>query len=121
MKVDIPGAASIRSQVGIQAEDPAIFRPIEVDEAIEAARVLKRDETISEEIRDLLEVGIALDLMPGHLTAPKTAIAERLRVSVRTIRRREIDWELVDQRIRFDLTHRAARLVFAARGANRQG
>lgn len=117
-RIEIPGAASIRSQVGIVPEDPEVFRPIEIKEALEAVGILERDETISEEIRALLSVGILLDLMPGHLTPRKSMIAERLRVSVRTIRRREIDWELVDPRIRFDLTHRASRLVIAARGVH---
>jgi hypothetical protein len=117
MRAEIPGAASIRTQVGIRSEDPRVFRPIRLTEALRAARIIRADETLSEEIRALVEVGIPLDLMPGHVTPPKAALAEALRVSVRTIRRRELAWETADQRLRFDLVHRAARLVFAERGS----
>lgn len=116
-RVEIPGAVSIRSQVGIRPEDPRVFRPIRLAEALRVARLIRADESIPEEIRALVEVGIPLDLMPGHVTPVKTALAEALRVSVRTIRRRELAWELADQRLRFDLVHRAARLVFAERGS----
>lgn len=117
MSGEIVGSASLRSQIGIEAEDPRIFRPISVTEALEVARIIKADETIDEEIRDCIEVGIPLDLMPSHLTPRKETLAEALRVSVRTIRRRELAWELSDQRIRFELVHRASRLVFANRGS----
>lgn len=116
-RVEEPGAVSIRSQVGIRAEDPRVFRPIRLAEALKVARIIRADETIPEEIRALVEVGIPLDLMPGHVTPAKAALAEALRVSVRTVRRRELAWETADQRLRFDLVHRAARLVFAERGS----
>lgn len=117
MRVELSGPASIRAQVGIVSEDPRIFRPIKLREALAVARLLKKDEQIPEDVRDVLEVGIPLDLMPAHLTPRKTELAEALNVSTRTIRRREILWELADQRLRFDLVHRASRLVFAERGA----
>lgn len=115
---EIPGSVSIRTQLRIATEDPRIFRPIEIAEAIEVARIIRRDVQIPEEIRPVLETGICLDLMPGHLTPRKSLIAEALRVSVRTVRRHELAWELNDQRLRFDIVHRAARLVFANRGSN---
>ena len=117
-RAEIPGSASVRSQVGILPEDPAIFRPIMLEEALAAARIIGRDSQIQDEIRCILDVGIVLDLMPGHLTPRKAALSEALTLSVRTIRRREIAWELGDQRSRFDLVHRASRLVFANRGAS---
>jgi hypothetical protein len=117
MSGEIVGSASLRSQIGIAAEDPRIYRPISVAEALDAARIIKADTSIEEDIRDVIEVGIPLDLMPAHLTPRKELLAEALRVSVRTIRRRELAWELCDQRIRFDLVHRASRLVFANRGS----
>lgn len=117
MSGEIVGSASLRSQIGIEAEDPQIFRPISVTEALEVARIIKADETIEEEIREVIEVGIPLDLMPSHLTPAKSALAEALGVSVRTIRRRELAWETADQRLRFDLVHRASRIVFTERGA----
>jgi hypothetical protein len=116
-RVEEPGSVSIRAQVGIRAEDPRVFRPIRLTEALRVARIIAADDSIPEEIRGLVEVGIPLDLMPGHVTPAKTALAEALRVSVRTIRRRELAWELCDQRVRFDLVHRASRLVFAERGS----
>jgi len=117
MSGEIVGSASLRSQIGIAAEDPRIFRPISVIEALDVARIIKADTSIEEDIRDVIEVGIPLDLMPAHLTPKKEILAEALRVSVRTIRRRELAWELCDQRVRFDLVHRASRLVFANRGS----
>ena len=117
MSGEIVGSASLRSQIGIAAEDPRIFRPISVAEALEVASIIKADTSIEEDIRDVIEVGIPLDLMPAHLTPRKELLAEALRVSVRTIRRRELAWELCDQRVRFDLVHRASRLVFANRGS----
>ena len=117
-RAEIPGSASVRSQVGILPEDPAIFRPIMLEEALAAARIIGRDSQIEDEIRCILDVGIVLDLMPGHLTPRKAALSEALTLSVRTIRRREIAWELGDQRARFDLVHRASRLVFDNRGAS---
>lgn len=117
MSGEIVGSASLRSQIGIEAEDPRIFRPISVAEALEVARIIRADTSIEEEIREVVEVGIPLDLMPAHLTPRKEILAEALRVSVRTIRRRELAWELCDQRVRFDLVHRASRLVFANRGS----
>ena len=117
MSGEIVGSARLRSQIGIAAEDPRIFRPISVAEALDVARIIKADTSIEEDIRDVIEVGILLDLMPAHLTPRKEILAEALRVSVRTIRRRELAWELCDQRVRFDLVHRASRLVFANRGS----
>lgn len=116
-RLEEPGAVSVRAQVGIEQEDPRVFHPIRLAEALKVARILKRDETLPEEIREILEVGIPLDLMPGHVTPAKSALAEALGVSVRTIRRRELAWETADQRLRFDLVHRASRLVFTERGA----
>jgi hypothetical protein len=116
-RVEEPGSVSIRAQVGIRAEDPRVFRPIRLTEALRVARIIAADESIPEEIRGLVEVGIPLDLMPGHVTPAKAALSEALRVSVRTVRRRELAWELCDQRVRFDLVHRASRLVFAERGS----
>ena len=117
MSGEIVGSASLRSQIGIAAEDPRIFRPISVAEALDVARIIKADTSIDEDIREVVEVGIPLDLMPAHLTPRKELLAEALRVSVRTIRRRELAWELCDQKVRFDLVHRASRLVFANRGS----
>ena len=116
-RLEEPSAFSVRSQVGIEQEDPRVFHPIRLAEALKVARILKRDEALPEDILDILEVGIPLDLMPSHLTPAKTALAEALGVSVRTIRRRELAWETEDQRLRFDLVHRASRIVFTERGA----
>ena len=116
-RLEEPGAVSVRSQVGIEQEDPRIFHPIRLAEALKVARILKRDDALPEDIRDIIEVGIPLDLMPAHVTPAKSDLAEALGVSVRTIRRRELAWETSDQRLRFDLVHRASRLVFTERGA----
>jgi hypothetical protein len=46
-------------------------------------------------------------------------MARALGCSVRTLLRREIEWEGVDPMIRFGLVRRAARLIVAMRAADR--
>ena len=112
------GSASMRSQLGIKSEDPRIFRPVTMREALAAAKTVARDECIDSWMAGILCVGLPLDLMPSHLTPRKQDLAAALGVSVRTVRRREIDWECHPrQDTRWLLVHRAFRLIVARRGA----
>jgi hypothetical protein len=111
-----PGSQSVRSQLGIEQEDPRVFRPYTLDEALRTAQILYRDETLPIAIRSLIHVGIVLDLMPAHL-APETAVLGKcLRMKPGTVRTRRLLWELVDERERFDLVRRACGMILAWRG-----
>ena len=66
-RLSIPGSASVRSQLGIVAEDPRIFRPYAVEELSSAAEILARDESISDHVRRLIPIGVVYDLRPAHL------------------------------------------------------
>lgn len=116
-RISEPGSESIRSQLGIAPEHPAIFRASTLDEAVFVARTVRDDETLPDLVRRCAEVGIALDLMPGHLAPSRSALARKLIASVRTIRRRELGWESVDPAMRFDLVRRAMRLLIVRRAA----
>ena len=116
-RVDEPGSQSIRAQIGIRTEDPAVFHPITLEEALEVAQIIAADESLDREYARAAETGIVLDLMPGDLTPRKDVVAQALGLSVRTIRRRELVWELSNQLERFSLVMRALRLLIAKRGA----
>lgn len=116
-RIDEPGSQSIRAQIGIRTEDPAIFHPITLDEALEVAKIVSGDESLEREYARAAEIGIVLDLMPGDLTPRKESVARALGLSVRTIRRRELVWELSNQIDRFAMVMRALRLLIAKRGA----
>lgn len=115
MKAEIPGSVSLREQLGIEQEDPRIFKPISLEEAINASRMIADDTTIQPDMRNRVEVGLILDLMPAHLTPRKEAVAKALNLSTRTIRRRELEWEMIDPLDRFDLVRNALRVVVAER------
>lgn len=119
MRLSEPGSESIRAQLGIEQEDPAVFRAAQLAEAVSAARTIRDDEELPREVRLCAEVGITLDLMPGHLSPQRTALARRLACSARTVRRRELAWEGVDPVLRFDLVRRAIRLLIVQRAASR--
>jgi hypothetical protein len=114
-----PGSEAIRGQLAIVAEDPEVFKPHSLYESLKVARIIRDDEDIAPEIRRLVEVGIVLDLMPGHLRPRRDRMARALGCSVRTLLRREIEWEGVDPMVRFGLVRRAARLIVAMRAADR--
>lgn len=111
-----PGSESIRRQLGIRAEDPRVFRPYTLTEAIDAARLMESDEAIADEVRQMLSVGLAYDLMPAHLMPRVEQVAGRLGTSVRRVRRYRLLWETVDPDVRFNVVRRACRLILAWRG-----
>jgi hypothetical protein len=115
MSAEIPGSVSLREQLGIEQEDPKIFKPITLEESMEAAKVVAADTTIDDDLRPCIEIGIILDLMPAHLTPRKERIARAMNISARTVRRRELDWELLDPLQRFDLVRNALRVVITGR------
>ena len=111
-----PGSASVRSQLGIEQEDPLVFRPYTLDEALRAVQILARDESVPMEVRSLIPVGVVLDLMPAHLTPETPALASVLRLKPGTIRTRRLLWELVDEVERFEIVRRACGMILAWRG-----
>jgi hypothetical protein len=117
LRIEEPGTRSVRAQLGIADEDERVFHPVTLKEAIATARMVRDDSALPPLVRRLVEVGLVLDLMPLHLTPCRREHARLLGVSVRTIRRRAIQWEGISQATRFDLTQRAMRAIIAARGA----
>jgi hypothetical protein len=112
-----PGAEAIRIALGIEQEDPQVFRPNTFDESLRVARIIRDDDQLTRQVRKVIEVGLVLDTMPDHLSPRRADMARRLGVTVRTIRRRELRWEGIDPVLRKDLVHRAKRLLIAIRAA----
>jgi hypothetical protein len=112
-----PGAEAIRIALGIEQEDPQVFRPNTFDESLKAARIIRDDDELTRAVRGLVEVGLVLDTMPDHLQPRRADMARRLGVTVRTIRRRELRWEGIDPVLRAELVRRAMRLVISCRAA----
>ena len=115
-RLSIPGSASVRSQLGIVAEDPRVFRPYAVEELSRAAEIIARDQTISDHVRRLIPIGVVYDLRPAHLMPRVEMMAVRLGCSVRRIRRDLIAWEVVDPIDRFEIARRACGMILAWRG-----
>lgn len=116
-RVEFPGTASIRAQTSIEQEDERVFHPVTLREALRHSRLIRDDTALEPRVRRLAEVGVVLDLMPGHLMPRRHDHAVALGVTVRTIRRRAYAWEGIDQQTRFDCTQRAIRAIIAERGA----
>ena len=114
--VDEPGAQSVRRMLGIRPEDPRIFKPYSLGEAVAAARIICGDDALDGGVRMLVPVGLAYDLCPAHLMPEAGTLAASLSVSVRRIRRHRLIWETVDPALRFALVRRACRLILAWRG-----
>jgi ABC-type multidrug transport system ATPase subunit len=112
-----PGVVSVRSQIGIVAEDPRIFRPYTVDEALRCAAILRRDLEIPGTVRRLLSVGLPFDLLPGHLSPSEEALGRRLRIRASLVEDRRVLWECVEPGIRFDLARRASAMILVWRGS----
>lgn len=110
-----PGSASIRAQTGIVAEDPKVFAPYTVGEAIRCADVIARDEAIPMEVRDLLRVGLSYDLRPGHLRPRMEQIVASSRRSPTRIKHDRLRWESVDPILRFEVVARATGMILALR------
>lgn len=114
--VDEIGSQSIRRMLEIEPEDPAIFRPYTVPEAIDSARIISQDGSMPVEVRSMLSVGIAYDLMPAHLMPSVNELAVRLRTTSRRVRRIRLVWETLDPDLRFSIVRRACRMILAKRG-----
>lgn len=113
-----PSPESLRSQLRITAEDPKVFRPNQFLEALRVARIIRDDEQLPPRVRRLVEVGLVLDLMPMGLRPGRNLHAKKLGVTIRSIQRRELEWEAIDQQLRFDLARRAMRLILTMRAAD---
>ena len=117
-RISEPGVESLRSQLGIEPEDPDVFYPVAFQEAVVAARLILRDDTIPERIRQIGIVGIAYELAPMHLRPSGPAMAAFLGIHRDTLRAHELEWEATcDEDLRFDLTRRAWRAIAADRKA----
>lgn len=111
-----PGSASVRSQLGIEQEDPLVFRPYTMEEAVRAAQILARDDSLPIAFRSLIPVGVPLDLRPLHLMPDTAVLAAAVGLSPRTIRTRRLLWELTDEVERFEIVRRACGMILAWRG-----
>lgn len=118
MKASLPGSVCMRRQLGIAPEDPAVFRPVTIDEADAVARIVSNDTSVASS-RPVARVGIIYDLMPLHVRPSRTAVARAIGITNATVRRREAQWELCDAVVRFDLVQRAMRSVIAIRASAR--
>jgi len=119
-RVSIPGVESLRSQLGIEPDDPRVYRPILPEEAYRVARTVLSDPELPKRVRRIGVVGIILDLMPGHLRPSWPLICTLVGIHRDTLRTWEIEWESsVDEGIRLDLVHRAYRMLAAERAASR--
>lgn len=112
-----PGISAIRSQLGVVAEDPRIFKAYSEDEAIRAARTIAEDDLLDRRVRRLVAVGIPFDLRPAHLMPRVDRFAARIKRSPERVRSDLILWESLDPVTRFDLVHRAVRMILAWRAA----
>ena len=110
-----PGTASVRAQAGIVAEDPAIFRPYTIREAVRCADVIARDGAIPNDVRELLRVGLSYDLRPGHLRPRMDELLGPTKRSPQRIKRDRLRWESVDPILRFETVARATGMILALR------
>lgn len=121
-RISEPGVESLRSQLGIEPEDPAVFHPVSYAEAIWAARIVLADETIPARIRVIGLAGIAYDLAPIHLRPSGPAMAAALRIHRDTLREWELEYEATcEEALRFVLTRRAWLVIMAERASRRRG
>lgn len=111
-----PGTASVRAQIGIEQDDPAVFHPYRIEEIVRTAVILERDGEIPSGVRGILRVGLIYDLRPNHLAPSVSVAARHLRSSVLAVRRSRVAWECIDPEIRFDLVARATRMILIWRG-----
>ena len=119
-RVSIPSFESLRSQLGIEPEDPAVFKPITPQEALKAAKVVCRDQNLPERIREIGILGLVLDLTPGHLRPTFAMLSALVGRSRSTLADWEIEWETrIEDDLRSEMVQRAFRLILADRAANR--
>ena len=114
--LDSVGVASIRSQIGIEDEDPTVFRPYEVSEILQCAKILVTDDRTPQAVRRLLRVGLCYDLRAGHLSPLPDALAVTLGISARRVRAARLRWECVAPALRFDLCARSVGMILCWRG-----
>jgi len=110
-----PGTASVRAQAGIVAEDPRVFAPYTIREAVRCADVIARDAAIPEEVRDLLRVGLSYDLRPGHLRPRMDELLGPTKRSPTRVKADRLRWESVDPILRFETVARATGMILALR------
>jgi hypothetical protein len=112
-----PGVASVRAQLGIDQEDPAIFRPYELEEIIPVAGYLRNAPDVPRRVRKIMEVGLVYDLRPQHLAPRLVPLGKALGLAPSTVARHRQLWEGLDQETRFDLVQRAVRMILVFRGS----
>jgi len=116
-RLEEPGTQSMRAQLDIEQEDPRIFRPVTLREALRVARLVRDDETLPPPVRRLAEVGLVRDLMPGHLTPRRSDHGFALGLTPRTISRRSVRWSGIDPSLRATLVQVTMRAIIAERAA----
>jgi len=116
MRHSILGTECFRRQLGIGQDDPKVFRPVTLDEAVAAASIVATDDSVRGS-RACARVGIVYDLMPLHVRPDASCVARKLRIKDATVRRRELQWEMCPPVVRFELVRRAMRSVIAFRAA----
>lgn len=117
-RIEELSVAQIRSQLGIEQEDPRVFRRIRLREALRVARMIRDDAKLPRHVRRLAEVGLVLDLMPEGNRPRRHDHALALGVSETTVYRRALQWEGVDPVIRTHCIQRSIRALTAYRGAS---
>jgi hypothetical protein len=112
-----PGVASVRAQLGIEQEDPAIFRPYDLEEILPVAGYIRNSSDVPRRVRRIVEVGLVYDLRPQHLAPRLVALGKALGLAPSTVARHRELWEGVDPHLRFDLIQRAVRMLLVFRGS----
>lgn len=116
MRHSIVGSACFRRTLGIGQDEPRVFKPVTLDEAVAAASIVSTDVSVRD-ARTCARVGIVYDLMPLHIRPQRSRLAKALRIGEATVRRKELEWEACPPVLRFDLVRRAMRSVIALRAA----
>lgn len=112
-----PGVASVRAQLGIEQEDPAIFRAYEIAEILPVVGWLRNSGDVPRSVRRIVEVGVLYDLRPQHLSPRLTEVGKALGIAASTVARHRELWEGIDPQLRFDLVQRAVRMLLVFRGS----
>lgn len=111
---EIAGTSAVRKHVGIEVDDPRVFRPVTLSEAIAAVDHVCTD-AVASRFMPQARVGLVLDMIPGHRRPRASEIARQLGLKSSTVRRRELLWESCPESIRFDLVRRSIVVVLLTR------
>ncbi len=105
LSVGAVSGAAVRAALGAGRET---YRPFTIEECIRVADILSEESPIP---KMMLRVGIALDT----LSSDGREIARHIKVSRDLVETYETLWELLDQRVRFNVIRDAVSLIVALR------